>query len=219
MNEYEAFIRTEDLVEEFLFYEDVSYFGEFHRFCAWDESEKSYFYDFITPAGINVRLLARKREQTPFEEILINESKDLRQYWNTVSGNVIINDIAYNYVNGQLNCIRWWDQGYYFVLSYDDVLTKSYPYVEGDFICQLLMRDTAEDAIEVLLGRKEYTPPQPSTDTVTDTVTDTATTDAIPSGGESASFPWLWIALPVGAVVIVGGAAFVLLRKKRRTEN
>ena len=31
--------------------------------------------------------------------------------------------------------------------------------------------------------------------------------------------PWLWIALPVGAVVIAGGATFVLIRKKRRTEN
>ncbi len=34
------------------------------------------------------------------------------------------------------------------------------------------------------------------------------------------SVSWLWIALPVGAVVIAGGAAFfLLLRKKRRTEN
>ena len=33
------------------------------------------------------------------------------------------------------------------------------------------------------------------------------------------TFPWLWLALPVGAVVIVGGAAFALIRKKRRTEN
>ncbi|MBO5222861.1 MAG: LPXTG cell wall anchor domain-containing protein, partial [Clostridia bacterium] len=38
-----------------------------------------------------------------------------------------------------------------------------------------------------------------------------------PSDGENASFPWLWIALPVGAVVIAGGAAFVLLRKKRKS--
>ena len=29
--------------------------------------------------------------------------------------------------------------------------------------------------------------------------------------------PWLWIALPVGAVVIAGGAAFVLIRKKRKS--
>ena len=30
-------------------------------------------------------------------------------------------------------------------------------------------------------------------------------------------FPWLWIALPVGAAVIAGGAAFVLIRKKRKS--
>ncbi len=39
------------------------------------------------------------------------------------------------------------------------------------------------------------------------------------SSDEKSTFPWLWIALPVGAVVIAGGAAFVLFRKKRRTEN
>ena len=58
--------------------------------------------------------------------------------------------------------------------------------------------------------------PDNSSDVSTDTATDTATTDAIPSGGENVSFPWLWIALPVGAVGIAGGAAFVLLRKKRK---
>ena len=36
---------------------------------------------------------------------------------------------------------------------------------------------------------------------------------------DKSEFSVLWIALPVGAVVIAGGAAFALLRKKRRTEN
>ena len=31
------------------------------------------------------------------------------------------------------------------------------------------------------------------------------------------SLPWLWIALPVGAAVIAGGAAFALIRKKRKS--
>ncbi|MBO5221391.1 MAG: hypothetical protein J6C26_03665 [Clostridia bacterium] len=213
--EYEKFIQTEDLSDSFVLYEDVSFLGEFNSFNSWNSKETSYSYSFRSMSGEIVSLTVATMEEKPFSDILINESEDLRTYWNTVSGRVIINDVAYEYVRGRLNRLFWWKDGLYFELGFG-YLTEAYPYVEGDFICQLLMRDTAEDAIEVLLGRKEYTPPQPSTDTVTDTATDTATTDAIPSGGENVSFPWLWIALPVGAVVIFVGAAFVLLRKKRK---
>ena len=48
----------------------------------------------------------------------------------------------------------------------------------------------------------------------------TESSDLTPSGGENAPFPWLCIALPVGAVAIAGGAAtFFLLRKKRKSSK
>ncbi|MBQ4322961.1 MAG: hypothetical protein IJC19_03380 [Clostridia bacterium] len=153
--------------------------------------------------------------QYKFTPLTSTPKDDLRFCSEYGSKILTIGDLTYCYYNKELISIVWQQRPYawmelYFSRSDENAVKEL---TEGDFMYQLCQRSTMEAAKEQLFRATKTELPD------SDASTDTETTDAIPSGGESASFPWLWIALPVGAAVIAGGAAFALLRKKRRTEN
>ena len=230
--EYEAFLKSEAFAERFVVaerfvtYQEISFLGEFYKFYVYGDMD-IYHYVVIAPSGEKVRLAVSDWGYEPsVTKPLINESKDLRTYWNTVNGTVVINGVRFEYLSGKLYDIRWWNDGICFGFEMSQKQIREYPDVEGDLISMRLMRDSAEEAIDVLFWRKEYTPPKTTngnTDVSTDGSTDFDAVSALTNSDntenaidKSSTFSWGWVALPVGVALIGGGTAFFLIRKKRR---
>ena len=217
------FLAGRTVPEDFIHYDEISFLGDFVSFSG--DLYDLYTADFQDyNYGVFIKndymFLSCERYLYSEEHRLPKDVFDYLQYKYTLltsdpeddlrfcseNGNkmLTIGELTYCYSNGTLVAVVWQQRPYawmkmYFATYPMEVLT------EDDFMYQLCHRSTMETAKEQLFRATKTEVPNAD-----------ALTDNAPSGGENASFPWLWIALPVGAVVIAGGAAFVLLRKKRK---
>jgi len=218
--EYKEFLETSEYAKDVVPCEKVSYLGDFYYYYINSDHDS---FRIVTPAGktVTVRLYWTDIRDLDEYTVRVNESADLRRYWNEVSGVVVINETWYYYTNGRLSGISWYNGEFCAYIK----VSEDYPNVEGDLISQLLMRDTAEDAIEVLFGRKEFVRAEISTDSETEDTSGLSENSSIGSATivptdleEPVSFPWLWVGIGGGAVVVICGAVVtaVILRKKRR---
>ena len=187
--DYEGFIESEELKEDFPFYKDSwSILGEFSKFYI-ESARDTYWYYFVDAYGNRNKLIItikdKNRRPFVFDDDRINTSpeNDLRKNSKKHSACKVGNFIyTYGY-NSELSLIAWEDDLYWYYLEPIGLSQ------DGGFVSSLLSLETAEEAGEQLI--------------------------AAISVGRGAM--WLWIALPVGAVVFAGGAAFALLRKKRKS--
>ena len=206
---YDEEIDTVPLPERFVYYEDVSFLGDFDTFHGL--GDMYYYYEMLASEKefifmINSPSSARKDpESFPKSEIAYTEMEDLR-FLQNAPGRVSVKDVEYLYGrSGELVTIWWMD-------SYGTkVLVFAHGVPEGGFWEELLNPKTVEVALEKLFRATK------TEQSEADATTDVITSAVPPSDSENAAFPWLWIALPVGMAAIGGGAAaFFLIRKKRR---
>ena len=182
-------------------YENIEFLGEFDGFYLWDDGSyicwikcpsggrHQIIYEPLSPGStLEERMPGRKATEQEAEKLFTNR---------IFHGEEVVHAPCY-YRIGNFYYRYSYDHVYFsqltqiFWCSEDGSGVYSIRFLDQvgkcDFCKEVVNLDTAESALNRLAK---------------------ATSDS------DESLPWLWIALPVGAVVIVG-AAFVLFRKKRK---
>ena len=213
--EYEQFIRENEFPDSFLFYDDLSFFGEFRWLYVPEKNMSSYTYEFYNESDLFVRLEVFDYEYNQFDHEVPPPEGDLmqnvyaEQFFSPGTPGLcycVIGKFRFLYSHNvadstsRLGSIKWEneDNTAYYSLYIDD-LDPSKPLT--GFLGDLLSAERSETARQQLYdltvhGKKFEYPPAP------------------------APFPWVWVIVPAGAVLICGGtAAFFLLRKKKKQES
>ena len=184
-------------------YENFEFLGEFDGFYLWDDG--SYHCNIKCPSGgghkitytplppgitVENKVPRRKATEQEAEKLFVE---------NVFTGAEVVHDSC-SYRIGNFYYYFRYDHAHFshlteiFWCSEDGSGVYSIRFLDRigncDFCKEVVNLDTAESALNRLAK---------------------ATSDS------DESLPWLWIALPVGAAVIAGGAAFALIRKKRKS--
>ena len=151
LEEYRAFVKTGELPEVFVYYENISFLGSFSLLTSYHPQLNYYIYHLIRKDEFKISLMVRPEtnivgdETTPEKDLRFNSHKGLYSYCN-------VGGICYRYIRGELDAVYWYDEekSMEYTLSLD-APWKEYPIAEDRFFRQLLDLETAENAGRKLL--------------------------------------------------------------------
>lgn len=157
-DKYEAFLDENELRGKIVVYDDLKSIGEFTHFTVnsnWQHNDHtSLWYGFDDGSGKPVFLLIRDREdikETDVEFVKLTSedvtSADMRNAKTDAENSVYEhNGITYEYVNGQLLSVTWYDSEWKYRLTGNSLLSD-YPAIEGTFTAGLLDCRTAVETL------------------------------------------------------------------------
>ena len=168
--EYLVFLDEEGRQNRVIPYDSLSELGEFNLIiflCYPQHGEYyQYLYRFIdSETGRDISLyvtdLTKHEGQRAYDSELKNveQSSDLRTVEGDVIGYQTVGDAEYGYIHGKLLSVRWVCRDIEFLLTIESdkdnnyALFDSYPLDADTLIAELLNRETATDALNVLCER------------------------------------------------------------------
>jgi len=150
VSEYEDFISSNRLPENFVYYDNIKEFGEFKRLVILSESRLNdysyYMYTFVDEGGFETALYVseKKRGERIHSSVLeIADDSDMRSASSNDHGYILLGGLEYTYLFGELHSIEWEHNGLYFTL-YSNSGLVNYPYGSKGFISDLLDKNKAE---------------------------------------------------------------------------
>ena len=193
--EYYEFLKEAEIPDHVVTYdEDWHAIGCFGYFWVPYDDYGHYYYKLEDGSSCDFELSVSKHDggypyPIPSNEI-ISPRQDLRHNTNNSEDKYYYSRVGalyYRYTpEGKLTSIRWSEKNSEYETMYR-ISFSDEEYPKGELFSRLLNLETAESA-----GR-----------------------ELISIICEKSSFPWLWIALPVG-VAVIGGAAVILLRRRKK---
>lgn len=150
-SDYEKFLKTAELPENFVKYEDIAHFGKFEGYvCLSDVRGGDYsqgFFNLKDSAGeyLGLYVYTMPREKEKVNIIDTVDSDDLRRVSSGVSGVYTFLDIDYRYVSGELLSMTWVKNGVEYVLIGDSMLSD-YPQNSDTVVSKMLDRRLVEKA-------------------------------------------------------------------------
>ncbi len=189
--EYQEFVDDTKLPDDFFRYEDISFLGEFKTFFYWwgDNTEDfvQYFYEITTDDG---------------DIVHVRCDRDLNYLESFPEFSVGENEETLLYCSENEKFCR-------------SIGSCKYFYREGQLRCIWWNRGESAVCLNLNIG---FVPKEGLFSELIDPQMAEQATQrwVVATSGQNKHVNYLWIALPVGAVVIAGGAAFALLRKKRK---
>ena len=135
------------LPEDFKYFEDFAYLGEFESFHAQPPLGRIYYrYHILDQAQIGLILHIKRK---PYESKIETEKlsgtdinpTDMRTLPSKQKGTYEINGLTYHYAMGELLYISWWRDGMYYELSSE--LNGDYP-IEASTVYAKLLNIQAE---------------------------------------------------------------------------
>lgn len=152
-SDYEKFLKTAELPENFVKYEDIAHLGKFEGYvCLSDAHGGDYSQGFFNlkdgtgeSLGLYVYTIPREKEKV---NVIDNvDSDDLRRISSGESGVYTLFDADYRYVSGELLSITWVRGGVEYVLIGDSMLSD-YPLTSSTVVGKMLDK--------ALCGTAEY---------------------------------------------------------------
>lgn len=151
--DYKNFLRTSELPDDFVIYDDIAHFGEFEGFVVLSDVQNDDYsqviYNLKDSAGQSLGLYifttAREHENdTVIDKV---DSDDLRRISSGAGGVYTLLGVDYRYVSGELLSMTWVKNGVEHVLMGDSMLSD-YPQNANTVISKMLDRR--------LVGTVEY---------------------------------------------------------------
>ena len=193
-DEYEEFLKSTDLPDDFVFYSDLSHFGELGwfshpRFLDFD----AYHYFIIDKKGYDFFIDVKRKYEIPeyidkyplLDASQINPS-DMRTLPSGDNGRYVIANITYWYQSGRLTAIRWHQNGMHFELGLSESRFAEYPLDANTTIAKLLrIKNRSAAELSAILQGKFISP---------------------------------WIYIASGTVLIIATSAAILLWRRRKKQ-
>ena len=154
IDEYNEFIKSEQLPDNFVTYENIKQIGEFKNLTVrsyyYFGDFSAYHYELIDPSGYEVffNITTDDEEYKDYPNTSDVNPQNMRELNKQASGTLKYdhNKLKYSYFNGKLRTIQWRSQGVQYVLSVSD-----YPDTSDTFTGKLMNLETASEAVDALL--------------------------------------------------------------------
>jgi hypothetical protein len=148
-SEYKKFIRSANIPEDFIYYEDIEVLGEFESFvCEIYNGKYSEFYSLYDDNAGEFYLYVRKEssEETEHTKNVITDvnSSNMRFLDEEISGTYEYENIKFVFLLGKLHSIRWKSGEWYYTISSIDDLKED---TSKANISKLFNLETAPDLI------------------------------------------------------------------------
>ena len=150
-SDYEKFLKTAELPENFVKYEDIAHLGAFEGLVVLSDAPNGDYsqllYNLKDSAGqsLGLYIYTMSREHENDTVIDAVDSDDLRRVSSGVSGVYTFLDIDYRYVSGELLSMTWVKNGVEYVLIGDSMLSD-YPQNSDTVVSKMLDRRLVEKA-------------------------------------------------------------------------
>ena len=196
-SEYKEFLKSADLPEDFVFYSDLSHFGELDRFSYIPFFDFDAYHYFVTDKkGYDFFIEVERKYEIPeyidkyplLDASQINPS-DMRTLPSGDNGRYVIANMTYWYRSGRLTTIRWHQDGMHFALGLSESHFAEYPLDANTTIAKLLrIQNRSADELSAILQGKYVS-------------------------------PWVYVAPAAVVLIAVSITIFLLKRRKENTKE